>query len=191
MTEKEHLTVGGYVFGSVDDAREAEREIRNLKYLDERVETMSAPQLKAVYNKMLDDKVFKTPVGWEYLKYLKERLISEGVEDEEIRPIPLYVTFTSKSKEHKDYSHIAKMRIIPAGADIAGTRLKLKRSVVANVILIILVIFMFIIALTGSSPNIVNYKTAITNQYAKWEQELTERENAIKEKEAMYENSGG
>ena len=29
----------------------------------------------------------------------------------------------------------------------------------------------------------INYKIALTNQYAAWEQELTQREKAVKEKE--------
>ena len=42
---------------------------------------------------------------------------------------------------------------------------------------------MFVITLRGSTPNVINYKIALTNQYAAWEQELTQREKAVKEKE--------
>ena len=33
------------------------------------------------------------------------------------------------------------------------------------------------------NANALNYRKAIQNQYASWEQELTEREKAVKEKE--------
>ena len=46
-----------------------------------------------------------------------------------------------------------------------------------------LVLAMFVITLRGSTPNVINYKIALTNQYAAWEQELTQREKAVKEKE--------
>lgn len=190
MAGKDDLIVGGYFFGSEEDAKEANRELKNARYLDERVNTMSVVQMKAVYNKMLDDKVFKTPVGWEYLKYLKDRMIAEGVKDEEIRPIPLYMTFMSQ-RDDNAYSHVAKLHVIPTKTELAKTKQQLQRTVIANIILILMVIAMFIITLTSSSPNIINYKTTITNQYAAWEQELTERENAVKEKEALYENIGG
>jgi hypothetical protein len=32
-------------------------------------------------------------------------------------------------------------------------------------------------------PNIINYKTAIMNEYASWEQELSEREAKVRERE--------
>ena len=42
---------------------------------------------------------------------------------------------------------------------------------------------MFLITLKSDNPNILNYKQVLTNQYASWEQNLTERENRIREKE--------
>ena len=30
----------------------------------------------------------------------------------------------------------------------------------------------------------LNYKTAVLNEYSEWEQELTQRENAVREKES-------
>jgi hypothetical protein len=44
-------------------------------------------------------------------------------------------------------------------------------------------IAMFSIALNANQPNILNYEKVLTNNYASWEQELTEREQAVKEKE--------
>ena len=50
-------------------------------------------------------------------------------------------------------------------------------------ILVLLVAVLFIITLNGENANALNYRKAIQNQYASWEQELTEREKAVKEKE--------
>lgn len=55
-------------------------------------------------------------------------------------------------------------------------------SVILNILLAMAVAAMFAIAVNGKSPNILNYEKAITNRYASWEQELTERENAVREK---------
>jgi flagellar capping protein FliD len=35
----------------------------------------------------------------------------------------------------------------------------------------------------GSTPNILNYEKALQNRYAEWNQELSDREEAIREKE--------
>ena len=64
---------------------------------------------------------------------------------------------------------------------------KLFISTLVNVFLGFLVLAMFVITLRGSTPNVINYKIALTNQYAAWEQELTQREKAVKEKEQELE----
>ena len=56
-------------------------------------------------------------------------------------------------------------------------------SVVLNIGLIIAVIIMFWIATNTDNPNILNYETVLTNKYATWEQELTEREAAVRQAE--------
>ena len=53
-----------------------------------------------------------------------------------------------------------------------------------NIGLVILVIVLFVISQTGNNPTVLNYKTKIINQYTSWEQELEQREQVVKEKEA-------
>ena len=52
-----------------------------------------------------------------------------------------------------------------------------------NIVMIVAIIAMFIITLNSDQPNILNYEKNIQNKYAAWEQELTEREQTIREKE--------
>ena len=56
-------------------------------------------------------------------------------------------------------------------------------SVLVNLILVAAVGAMFVITLTSDQPNILNYERTLVNKYAAWEQELTEKENQIREKE--------
>ena len=56
-------------------------------------------------------------------------------------------------------------------------------SIVLNIALIVAVIIMFWIATHTDQPNILNYETVITDKYATWEQELTERETAVRQAE--------
>jgi hypothetical protein len=50
-------------------------------------------------------------------------------------------------------------------------------------VLAVMVVGMFLITLTGKNENILNYKRVITNQYAQWEQDLSQREEAVRQKE--------
>jgi hypothetical protein len=47
---------------------------------------------------------------------------------------------------------------------------------------------MFIVAKTSDNPNIINYKEALENQYAEWDEALTQREAAVREKEEALKN---
>ena len=56
-------------------------------------------------------------------------------------------------------------------------------SMIVNAMLVAVIVVMFYIAYTSDNPNILNYENNLVNKYAQWEQELSERENAIREKE--------
>jgi hypothetical protein len=45
------------------------------------------------------------------------------------------------------------------------------------------IIAMFAIAMSSDSPTVLNYENELTDKYSAWEEELTEREAAVKEKE--------
>jgi hypothetical protein len=66
---------------------------------------------------------------------------------------------------------------------------KLKRAyllpimIAINVLLALLIILMFVIAINSNQPNILNYRRILQNRYASWEQDLTQREQAIRDKE--------
>ena len=47
----------------------------------------------------------------------------------------------------------------------------------------ILVIVMFLITANSESDNIINYRRNVTNRYASWEQDLTDREKKVREAE--------
>lgn len=185
---KEDLIVDGFCFGSYEDAQKAVKEQKNAEYLEERVNSMSLSQLVGVYDKMLDQRVFQTPVGWEYLKYLKEKIRAAGGDVDRLRPIPIYTTFVTP-KDNNDYSHLAKMHIKNRKQKAEEDANKLKLSIGANFFLALLVILMFIITLNSTNPNIINYKKAITDQYSAWEEELNEREVRIREREKQLEDA--
>ena len=56
-------------------------------------------------------------------------------------------------------------------------------SIILNLLLVAAVIAMFVITLKSDHPNILNYERTLQDRYASWEQELTEREAVLREKE--------
>jgi biopolymer transport protein ExbB/TolQ len=71
-------------------------------------------------------------------------------------------------------------------------RLKLRAGIATgiSIALAVCVIGMFAIQMTTGSVNILNYENEIINKYEKWEQELSEREAAVRELELENGISG-
>ncbi|MBR5636431.1 MAG: hypothetical protein IKW81_05825 [Pseudobutyrivibrio sp.] len=68
--------------------------------------------------------------------------------------------------------------------DIKRLKLINKFLIVCVFTLLLCVIGMFVVSLTINSPTILNYKEAITDEYASWKQQLDEREKALDAREA-------
>lgn len=180
MADRENLQLNGYCFGSYQDMEAAGEEYKKAEYFKEKTQDRNAQSLLAVYDKILDQRIFKTPVGWEYLRQLQEQLKKEGITQEQIRPIPMYINFSYKTGKELDNS-FTRQRIRPAKKKMGVNGLQI--SVCINILLAILVFAMFIITLQSDNANILNYRKVIVNEYAAWEQELTERENKVRAKE--------
>lgn len=181
MSDRDNLLVSGYSFGSEQDAETARTEGRKIEYFREKTKGRSPGNLLALYDKLLDEKVFKTPVGWEYLRQLQMQLQQAGISKELIRPIPMHINFSYNPGEEIENA-VVKQRIRQTRVQNNQNN-KFRISLCINILLAVLVAAMFVITLQSDNPNILNYKQAVTNQYASWEQELTERENKIRDKE--------
>ena len=175
------MMANGYCFGSLQDAKEARNESQTIAYFKEKTRGRTAGNLLALYDKLLDEKVFKTPVGWEYLKQLQEEILKSDISPDQVRPITLYTGFTYRVQEDAQKAAIRQAEAIAQRKEKKDYRFRV--SLCVNFLLAVLVAGMFLITLKSDNPNILNYKQVLTNQYASWEQNLTERENRIREKE--------
>ena len=96
---------------------------------------------------------------------------------EEIPPIPLWTNFA----DTREKTSPARRRIKPAPEENKNTTFRL--SLIMNIVMVIAIIAMFIITLNSDQPNVLNYERNLQNKYATWEQELTQREQTVREKE--------
>ncbi len=176
MENREEWEVDGYLFMQKEDAQTAMQEQKKVQYLEKHLDFNQPEQIRKVYQKAVEERIFKTPIGMEYLKRLQRYLKSQAGEGE-IPPISLYVAFEPKLRE----SYEMKSPAVKKQEKKKGNALPI--SIVINLILGIIVIWMFVIALSSDNPNILNYERALTDKYSTWEEELTQREQMIREKE--------
>ena len=177
--KRQEFTINGFLFGAKEDIEIAQQELSAIQYIDKKIENRSGETILSVYQAALEKSLFKTPIGYSYLHDLQKRMLQLGINKEKFQPIPLYQVFNNEYKED-----IKPVRIVKRIKKKDKTKSNLRTSVLINIILFILVIVLFFISMTGNTPTVLNYRNAIENEYSSWEQELTNREKAIREKES-------
>ncbi len=181
MSEGQKLSVGGFVFYTEKDARIAESELKKIEYLEARIDYSRPESILRIFEKTLHERIFKTPVGLQYLKSLRDFLIAQPeINPEEVPDIPLYGNYGG---ELRSRSNPARNRISPAKEKRDKDKSRFTISVILNILLVVAIIAMFVITIKSDNPNALNYERAVIDKYATWEQELTEREQIIREKE--------
>ena len=175
-----NMESGGFDFYTARDVRLAEAEQRKIDYLEERIDYTRPESILHVYDKSIQEQIFRTPVGVLYLKKMQDFLLKQPqIDPEKIKAIPLYDTYAVDQKTEEDPNNPSPLTIRKREA--AKTRFQI--SVVLNVLLILAICAMFVISFNSDQPNIYNYERLLQDRYASWEQELTQREQTIREKE--------
>lgn len=176
--KQDNRVVRGYSFVGEDDAELARQEEKKIAYLEKHMDYSMPDTVLQIYQKSIEERIFKTPVGFEYLKEMQKYLLSsEEIDRDAVPPVRLFVNFQPRVRQN---AQPARKRVQPPEPK---RKILLPVSLLLNFALILAVGAMFAIALKSDEPNILNYETAITNKYSEWEQELTQREKVIREKE--------
>lgn len=186
--------VEGLVFHDEEMAQIATREHEGIRYIRSKTDMDNAEMVLQLYNKIIDQKLFETFIGMSFLRELQDYLkLVPYIDDEDIKPINIE-DFIHGDKEEEKKESLKEEKIRKAKAkeqaklkaksqNITKIKNQLRWSEIFNVVLALVIIALFVIAMTGDNPNILNYKNNLLNEYAGWEQELTDREEQIRLKE--------
>ena len=175
--------VKDFLFSNTQDVLMAQEELEKIEKLEPKIGQANIELLYKLYNKSIEKRTFQTPIGLQFLLKVKKILDTNPNTPGEVVPIPLYTTFDLTTRREQEAIEKRQQFMVKKKQDNAK---KLNISIWINVILALMVIAMFVIATTGSNPNILNYENALINKYAEWEQELRERELKVLEYENMY-----
>ena len=176
MDEKQFV-VDQYLFETEEEYQLAISEKKKIQYIDEHTDYRVIENVVVLYKRMIETHMFQTPVGYAYLERIYRLLLQNGVTTEDLPRI-----FVKKKISLAGRKEIMREnRLLRNGIE----RKKRTNSIIITVCiaLAVVVIALFSVAFTGQHPNILNYENVILDKYSAWEQELTERENAIREKE--------
>lgn len=183
MAGREDWTINGFQFGSERDAKQAKSEELKIQKLEDKMDYRNPHMVLMVYQKAIENRIFKTPVGYEYLKQLQKTLKESPLIREDVPPIPISQVYNLRDSTAPVVEKVKGTQKPKKPKKEKQEFFTRKTSICVNVILVILIGIMFYISTTGSTPTVLNYEKAIQNRYATWEQELEQRESEIREKE--------
>lgn len=181
MASKTGYSVAGYEFKSIKDAELAREEEKKIIFIKSKLNYDDPGSVKIIYDKMIKNRIFTTPVGMDFLKELHGKLIESGkFNADELSSIPLYVAYSSSPLEELP---LPSRKVVKQKEEIRDYKTEYNICKFIIALLLVAIGAMFYITLQGDNPNVLNYETAIRNKYSSWEMELTEREKEIRARE--------
>lgn len=198
---KETYEAGGFVFRTKKEAELAQREIEGTKYLRQKLDMENPNAVFSIYQNLIEQDLFETPVGYCFLKELRDYLLMiPAISNEEVLAIPIRYPQTEEEekKQKKEQKKEEQRKERQREKEKAKNKKEQKKEgqnykgrcqffMVTSLILLISVVSMMLLAATSDNVNILNYENKLIDKYSSWEQELEEREQAVKEQEQALE----
>ena len=198
---QETYEAGGFVFRTKKEAELAQREIEVTKYLRQKLDMENPNAVFSIYQNLIEQDLFETPVGYCFLKELRDYLLMiPAISNEEVLAIPIRYPQTEEEekKQKKEQKKEEQRKERQREKEKAKNKKEQKKEgknykgrcqffMVTSLILLISVVSMMLLAATSDNVNILNYENKLIDKYSSWEQELEEREQAVKEQEQALE----
>ncbi|MBR1391422.1 MAG: hypothetical protein IJ567_08285 [Lachnospiraceae bacterium] len=207
MAELEEIQVqetwicGGFSFSDEEQARQAQKETEAVEYIRERMDLNQPDVVRQMYGQLVEEKIFATPVGYAYLKELRDYLLEIPYTlEENIPAIPVESQPPEEgekpeaagepeedgvSVQPEDLGEKNRRERQDGQRQVRHDQKRYRTLLTVNLLLVVLVIAMFVITMTSGNTTILNYETELINKYEQWEQELEEREDELDAREAQ------
>ncbi|MFR2620222.1 MAG: hypothetical protein ACLTBD_06385 [Clostridia bacterium] len=191
---QETYEAGGFVFRTKKEAELAQREIEGTKYLRQKLDMENPNAVFSIYQNLIEQDLFETPVGYCFLKELRDYLLMiPAISNEEVLAIPIRYPQTEEEekKQKKEQKKEEQRKERQREKEKAKNKKEQKKEgknykgrcqffMVTSLILLISVVSMMLLAATSDNVNILNYENKLIDKYSSWEQELEERSRQSK-----------
>lgn len=177
----------GFEFQNEEEYITAKKELEYINKINENIKTAKPEQLLEIYNKIVNDKMFRTPVGMEYLRNIQLSLVkNKQIDKSRIQSIPAIVyndEGDSKKSSVKTIVNNSDSKSLKENKKYIKYKDLYTKMIIVNVALVLVIIVMFVISHNSKKFDEDYYKESIENEYISWEQSIQERESIVKEKE--------
>lgn len=182
MLQDNELVINGYRFEDEEEYRRALEEKEAIERIMKKVNLDNKKLVLELYSELIKQKKLSTVIGMEYLCSLRSLIIKKKyAADKELLPIPVEGFRPPRTEEFRLSE--TKRTIEQMRAEAVKSKERTRTLLIANIVLAVVIAIMMYIASTSDNINIINYENKILDKYSRWEKQLTERENHIKELE--------
>lgn len=95
----------GFEFNNEENFNMAKKELDYTMHINENLNNLSSEKTLELYNKLIDDKLFKTPIGVEFLRKLQKKLFNDkAIDNSKIKSIPAII-YTEESTDDSNMSN--------------------------------------------------------------------------------------
>jgi len=180
IKEEKTILQGNFTYPDYATAELGRIEQEKIARLESQMNYDKPKVICALYKKALENQVFQTPEGFVFLCKLRDYLVSRQAEiGEEIPGIPSGLLMG----EDKKTLAATEAQLKKTEKERAGYRSRTQTLAIVIAFLAVALIAMLVAAGLSDSPNILNYEKALQNRYAGWQEELSERESVVRERE--------
>lgn len=169
--------LGDYFFKGKSDFLRATKEQETIEKLRENIAGSNKEETLQLYNKMISKNYFSTPIGYAFLKEIRDGLVSfYGEENVPKIPVP-------RAKVAKNKNMISKEEYDSLKEDYEKQKSVKTKLIIVIIALVVLVFGMILIALTNNNVGYFRTEEKVLDKYSAWEEDLKEREQIIRDKE--------
>ena len=190
--------VDGFLFEDEATAELAQNELEGIRFIKERTPLDNAEVVMKLYKKLLDQKLFVTPVGVRFMVELQNILLASNyiprakIPSIEVSSMVLKKELTPEEAELAKKGPVAKAKKAAKKVDakVEGNyKQPFYIALFFAIVFAVSVVGMFVITkVSGNNVNILNYRNEILNEYSQWEQQLQEKEAELKAWEVELES---
>lgn len=185
----EKYVVLGYEFDNKASADAAKNEMEMISKIKSQGNMNNYKIALSVYNKLIEQNLFKTQIGFEFMRTLQKELLAvKDIDKSEIKAIKISDEKDSAKKPDQKTTEYSKS--IDKNKKIAQKYKDMfMKSLIVNIVFAIVIAAMFLIVKYSDRFDDQAHRERIENEYISWEKDLKERESFIQQWEQEHGQS--
>ena len=180
MEEVKKYILDGYRFESEAAYEQAKEELSRVNEIKENTDFTDEIELRRVYDSLVEGGIFKSPIGIGFLREIQRKLVKNKEQRKTMKAIPAYKAF--EAGEDGSGTYTDKIRILES-----VYKKRFRNMAIITVFSVIIVITLFMITVFDKvvAPELEIQR--ITDEYASWKEELSDKEKELNLRERRIE----